>query len=81
MNVPTNLSAAIPPKVKGPVKFGPEANQVLTPEQHEKLVGHIFKLLKRDERKLEIRRGNMQAIETDLLGIVVPEGTDSERRQ
>ena len=69
------------PKVLRAIKFGPEASDNLTPDQHTKLVNHLFKLLKRDENRLSQRRGDMRAIESDLLGLVLPEGTDTERRQ
>lgn len=81
MNAHMPLETFVPPTVHGPVKFGPDAGQNLTPHQHGRLVAHLFKLLRRDAPHLSFRRSSMQSIETDLLGVVVPEGTDSERRQ
>lgn len=67
--------------VKRPVKYGPEATHVLSADNHEKLVQHIYNLLASDAQARSIRNGHMRAVETDLLGIVEPEGTDCQRAQ
>jgi hypothetical protein len=71
----------VAPDVLKPVRYGPDRSQVLSPAQHKKLVSHLFTLLDRAHPELEKRRANARAIELDLLGTVVPEGTDSERKQ
>jgi len=69
------------PEVLKPVRYGPDPANLLSPAQHKALVGHLFSLLDRAQPELGKRRANNEAIELDLLGTVIPEGTDSERKQ
>ena len=69
------------PKVAGPMQFGPKSADKLSPDQHEKLVNHLIKLLRRDSAHRAERISNMRAIEMDLLGIVAATGSDCDRQQ
>lgn len=75
------ISQLAVPAVQKPVRYGPHPiNDRITPEQHLRLVTHLMRLLQSAEFARQERIAHMTAVETDLLGIVEPTGTDCERR-
>jgi hypothetical protein len=79
-NLSENLALISAPKVKAPVKFGPNPTDILQPAMHDKLVTHILRRIVLAEPSRRQRVSNYMAIETDLLGVVESTGTDCERR-
>lgn len=69
------------PTVKQAMPFAGEAGNSLSPEEHENLVKHLLRLLYTGEPSRHERNSAMEAIETDLLGVVTPSGTDCERKR
>lgn len=68
-----------PPKVNRPVRINED--RTITPDNHEKLVRHLYHLLARDWQNVEERRAHFGAVESDLLGIVEPLGDDCDVKQ
>ena len=70
------------PTVEDPVRYGADpVNDRVTPAEHLRLVTYLIKLLRSSEYDRAKRIEHMVAIETDLLGIVEPTGTDCERKE
>lgn len=69
------------PEVSERMFYGAGPSDYLSPDQHKKLMAHLLRLLYLGEWDREQRNGAMEAIETDLLGMVTPTGTDCERRE
>ena len=70
------------PHVAQNVQYGPDPlADRLTPDEHTSLVRHLMRMLHRGEHERQKRRAHMIAVETDLLGIVEPTGTDCERKE
>lgn len=67
-----------PPKVTRPVRINED--RTLSPDNHTKLVRHLYHLLARDWENVEERRAHFSAVEADLLGIVEPLGDDCDTK-
>lgn len=79
MNWPGTPAVAAAPEITKPIQFNADSDLRLSPEQHRHLVNHLLRLLHTNNEARQRRNEDMMITENDLLGAVVPTGTDGER--
>lgn len=67
------------PDVKTSMRFGPEPGAVLSPDQHKRLASHCLRLLHINNDARVRRNMDMMVTENDLLGAIIPTGSDCDR--
>lgn len=78
-HMPHSLEVCGAPDVEKPMRFGPTTAAQLSPEQHKRLANHCLRLLHINNESRVRRNMDMAVTENDLLGAVIPTGTDCDR--
>lgn len=78
-NWPQSPTITAAPELKSNAKWGPETSAYLSPANHAKLVNHLLRLVHTNNEARLRRNADMMVTENDLLGAVIPTGTDCQR--
>lgn len=76
---PVNSGFVQAPTVKSAMAFNADSGVKLSPENHTKLINHLMHMLHRNSEARQMRNADMMITENDLLGAVIPTGTDCQR--